>query len=341
MKIEVAIVSSTRDIARKANVSLATVSRILNNKPNVNASTRLLVLHVAQELGYPIPDLARNMMVSRFVPVLIRQNANQLTQTGRTGESFEQTAWAGVEAVFAEKKVITKLQFTSLTTESAEHFASEAGVAGLVVLGGVTPIDFLKRLKDLNMRFVIVGSHPHPLELNSVMADVMTGMRLVVRHLLGKGRRRIGFVNGPNTTTTSEYKLDGVRLELGMCNIPFDTGALIASDFSPESGYLRTKELLARGLGLDAIMYADDMIAIGGMRALREAGYRIPDDVAVTGFGDYDLSKFTSPTLTAVSYDMHAMGRIAATRLYQLLEGADPYPWSVLVPTSLVIRESA
>jgi DNA-binding LacI/PurR family transcriptional regulator len=88
-------------------------------------------------------------------------------------------------------------------------------------------------------------------------------------------------------------------------------------------------------------MYADDMIAIGGMRALREAGYRIPEDVAVTGFGDYDLSKFTSPTLTAVSYDMHAMGRIAATRLYQLLEGADPYPWSILVPTSLVIRESA
>jgi DNA-binding LacI/PurR family transcriptional regulator len=83
------------------------------------------------------------------------------------------------------------------------------------------------------------------------------------------------------------------------------------------------------------------MIAVGGMRALLEAGLRIPQDIAITGFGNYDISKFTSPTLTTVDYDMHAMGKIAAIRLCQLMQEDDSYPWEIQVPTSLVIRESA
>jgi DNA-binding LacI/PurR family transcriptional regulator len=333
--------STVREISQKANVSIATVSRVLNNKGKVNESTRLLVLHAAQELGYPLQEPIKSMMVSRFVPVLIRQNADQTMQTGRIGESFEQTVWAGIETVFARKKVLTKLQISSMTPESAEHFAREAGVAGLIILGGVAPSAFLTRLSELNIRFVIVGSHAHPLRLNSVMADVMGGIRQVVRHLIEHGRTRIGFINGPETTKTSPAKLDALRLELGIHNIPFDSNAVIPSDFSPDAGYESTRQLVNNTPRLNAIIYADDMIAIGGMRALREAGLRIPQDVAVTGFGNYELAKYTSPALTSVAYDMHAMGRIAATRLYHLLQDDDPFPWEVLVPTLLVVRESA
>jgi LacI family transcriptional regulator len=128
---------------------------------------------------------------------------------------------------------------------------------------------------------------------------------------------------------------------LNTLNIPFDINAVISADFSPEAGYQSTKELLKTHPKLNAIIYADDMIAIGGMRALREAGLKIPQDVAVTGFGNYELAKYTSPALTSVAYDMHAMGRIAATRLYNILQDNDPIPWEIQVPTSLVVRESA
>jgi DNA-binding LacI/PurR family transcriptional regulator len=333
--------STVREISQKANVSIATVSRVLTNKGKVNESTRLLVLHAAQELGYTIPEPVRSMMVSRFVPVLIRQNAEQKTQTGRIGESFEQTVWAGIETVFARKKVLTKLQIFKMTPENAEHFAREAGVAGVIILGGVAPSEFLTRLSELNIRFVIVGAHAHPLRLNSVMADVMSGIRQVVRHLIASGRNKIGFINGPDTTQTSPAKLDGFRLELNIHNLPFDSTAIISADFSPEAGYQSTRELLKTHPNLNAIIYADDMIAIGGMRALRESGRRIPQDIAVTGFGNYELAKYTSPALTSVAYDMHAMGRIAATRLYNILQDDDPLPWEIQVPTSLVIRESA
>ena len=333
--------STVRDIAQKANVSIATVSRVLSNKKNVNESTRLLVLHAAQELDYDIQAPVKNMMVSRFVPVLIRQNASELTQSGRMGESFEQTVWAGIETIFAQKKVLTKLQITAMTPQDAQHFAAEPGVAGLIILGGIDPNDFLLRLKELKTRFVIVGSHAHPLNLNSVMADVQDGTRQIAKYLVSKGRTRIAFINGPATTKTSEAKLDGLRLELGNHGLTLDSNAVIPSDFSPETGYQSTQELLQNSRNFDAVVYADDMIAIGGMRALADAGLRIPQDVAVTGFGNYDLAKYTSPTLTTINYDMHTMGKIAALRLYQMLQENDEHPWEIQVPTTLVIRESA
>ena len=333
--------ATVRDIAQKANVSIATVSRVLNNKTNVNESTRLMVLHAAQDLGYSVEESAKKKMVSPFIPVLIRQNVVQFSQTRNIGNYFEQTVWAGVETVLTQKQALTKLQTSDMTVESAEHFAREPGVCGLIILGGVAPNDFLVRLKELNIHFVIVGSHAHPLRLNSVMANVMDGTREVVRYLIGKGRTKIGFINGPSTTKTSEAKMDGLCLELGINNLPFEPMAVIQSDFSPEAGYQSTQELLKRKLALNAIVYADDMIAVGGMRALIEAGLRIPMDIAISGFGNYDISRYTSPTLTTVDYDMHTMGKIAATRLYQLIQDDDAYPWEIQVPTSLVIRESA
>ncbi|HEU0295135.1 MAG TPA: LacI family DNA-binding transcriptional regulator [Anaerolineales bacterium] len=333
--------ATVRDIAQKANVSIATVSRVLNSKTNVNESTRLLVLHAAQEIGYSIQESAQKKMVSRFIPVLIRQNIVQSSQTRNGGNFFEQAVWAGVETVLTQKKVLTKLQTSEMTVESAEHFAREPGVAGLIILGGVAPNDFLTRLNELNIHFVIVGSHAHPLMLNNVMADVMDGTRQVVRHLIEKGRTKIGFVNGPSTTKTSEAKMDGIRLELEINNLPFETRAVIQSDFFPEAGYQSTQELLKRNLDLNAIIYADDMIAVGGMRSLIEAGLQIPQDIAISGFGNYDISKFTSPPLTTVNYDMHTMGKIAATRLYQLIQDGDSYPWEIRVPASLLIRASA
>jgi DNA-binding LacI/PurR family transcriptional regulator len=173
------------------------------------------------------------------------------------------------------------------------------------------------------------------------MADVMHGIRLAVRHLVQNGRSRIGFVNGPDETSTSAIKLEGLRLEFALLGIPFKTKRVTSSHFSPQEGYQQTKQLLAENPDLDAIIYADDVLAIGGGSALQEAGYRIPADIAIIGFGNYETSRFSTPPLTTVHYDIFEMGKTAARRLKMIIDEPDGQNWLIKAPTTLKIRQSS
>ncbi len=330
--------ANIRDIAQRANVSTATVSRVLNDHRNVSEQTRMLVLQTAQDLNYPLPDPARKLIVSRSVLVLVRQGIETASQISG---SFERVAWSGAESVLTEKEVITKLQQSPMTVEDAARLANEAGVAGLIILGGVVPPDFLEALQQRGLPFVVAGSHARPLQVNNVMADVADGIRQATAHLLKRGRRRIGFVNGPETTLTSVEKLKGFRLAMGWENLTVEPTHIISAEFSPDSGYQQTKQLLGRVPTLDAIVFADDRIALGGMKALHESGVHIPDDIAITGLGAFDIARFTSPTLTTVGFDLFTLGQIAARRLCDLLIEPNQAPWNILVPTSLMLGESA
>jgi LacI family transcriptional regulator len=213
-------------------------------------------------------------------------------------------------------------------------------VAGVIVLGGIVAHEFLERLQAIGLPFVIVGSHAQPLHINYVMADVANGIRLAVDHLAALGRRRIAFINGPPTTGTSAAKLDGFRLALATNDLPFHPGRLAAAEFTPDSGHEQTEALLAAAPDLDAIVFADDRTALGGLKALRQAHRQVPQDVAVTGFGHLDIARYVVPTLTAVEYNLQAMGRKAARRLYDLLEDPDDAAWGIIEPVALIVGES-
>lgn len=332
--------SNIRAIAERSNVSIATVSRVLNNHENVSDDTRLLVLQAAQELGYPLPEAARRTMVFRSVLVLMRPDIESGASANRGYGAFESAVWRGVESVLAAKGVAVKLQQSAMTPADADRIVSEAGVAGLILLGGVVASQFLARLQQLGLPFVVVGSHAHPLHTDYVMADVMNGIRLVVEHLLARGRTQIGLVNGPPTTGTSAAKLDGYRLALALHDLSFSERAVTAAEFTPDAGYAQTVELLSRYPEVDAIVYGDDRMAIGGLKALRDAGRRVPEDVAVTGFGHLDIARYVTPALTTVGFDLQAMGKKAARRLYDLLEDPDDCPWGIIEPTALIVGES-
>jgi len=332
--------SNIRAIAERSNVSIATVSRVLNNRENVSDDTRRLVLQAAQELGYPLPEAARQSMVFRSVLVLMRPDSEPSAMSNLGYGAFESAVWRGVEAVLTAKGVAVKLQQSAMTPADADRIASEAGVAGLILLGGVVASQFLARLQQLGLPFVAVGSHAHPLHTNYVMADVMNGIRLAVEHLLARGRTQIGLVNGPPTTGTSAAKLDGYRLALALHDLPFAERTVTAAEFTPDAGYEQTVALLNRYAEMDAIVYGDDRMAIGGLKALRDAGRRVPQDVAVTGFGHLDIARYVTPSLTTVGFDLQAMGKKAARRLYDLLEDPDDCPWGIIEPTALIIGES-
>ncbi len=333
--------STVRAIARRANVSTATVSRVLNNHPRVSEQTRLLVLQAAKELGYPMERLRSTPQVSRSVLVLTREQTLQNTpETQYAGGEFERRVWVGVHSALEEQGIATRLQRSNVSEEEAEQHARDLGVSGLILLGGVRDRAFVEALQQQEMPFVIAGAHLRPLDINCVMADVSQGMEQVMRHLIERGHRRIGFVNGPATTTTSAEKLDAYRLALFTYKLSFQPEQTVISDFSADSGYQQTHQLLKQCADLDAIVFADDIIAFGGIRAIKELGLRIPHDVAVVGFGDYELAKFVDPLLTSVRFDMYQMGVIAAQRLCMLFDDADAFPWLIRVPTRLIVRQS-
>lgn len=332
--------ATVRDIAKHANVSTATVSRVLNNQDSVSQATRQMVWQAAQELDYPMEKLRVASSISRSVLVLARgDSANDTDLT--ISREFERKVWVGVQSVFEQRNIATRLQQTRMRPEEAAQYAADAGISGLVLLGGVSDRQFIKSLKDTSLPFIVVGSHLQPIRINCVMADVASGMRQVVEHLVERGRRNIALVNGPETTMTSAVKLDGFRMELAKQNLPFSPQQVVAGEFTAVSGYEQTRKLLAQWPSLDAIVYADDVIAMGGLKALREADIQVPKDVAVVGFGDYEIGHYAAPALTSVHYDIHAMGVIAARRLCMILDEPDEQHWVVMRPTNLVVRDSS
>lgn len=334
--------ATVRDIAQRAHVSIATVSRVLNNHPRVSEETRQIVWQAAHELGYVTSRLRVASPVARSVLVLTREEA-AATDNGAPGigGEFERRVWTGVHSFLEQQGIAVRLQHSAVTREEAHLHASDISVSGLVLLGGVRERGFVKELQAVGIPFVIAGAHLRPMEVNCVMADVSDGIRQAVEHLIARGRRCIGFINGPSTTTTSAEKWDAFRLGLHLGGLSFAPEQAVVSDFTPESGYQQTRRLLAQNPALDAILYADDAIALGGMRAIRESGLRVPDDLAVVGFGDYELARFASPTLTSVQFDMHRMGVIAARRLCMLFDQPDDYSWLIRVPTTLIARDSS
>lgn len=332
-----------RDVARLANVSPSTVSRVLNNYPYVGEATRELVLQAAQELGYPLTNLRRSSTHNaRTVLLLTRFQCDAEIQDMAPG--IERFISLGAQSVLEQFGITARVQHTFLESlNNVSHplsYLQESTIVGFILLGGVVNRQFINILLESRIPFVVAGAHVRPLDVNCVMADYRDGIEQVVLHLAKQGRRRIGMVNGLAATTSSEEKYKGFRLGLSLCGLDFSPERVVSGDFTSEAGYIQTLRLLEQAPDLDAIVYADDNMALGGLHALREYGRRVPDQVAVTGFYNYDVARYTDPPLTSVAFDMRSMGAIAAQRLKMLIDNPDDSAWSVLLPTSLVIRHS-
>jgi len=335
--MEKPILATIKDIAAAAGVSIATVSRVLNDHASVSEATRVSVMQVAKRLNYPIANGKRRPKIERTVLIIVRQDKDGQPPEKR---DLDNGIWGSVQQEFEGTDIAARLQQVQMTPEKAATYISDVSVFGLIIVGGLVQPAFAEALNDAKMPFVVAGAGLQKTEVDAVMADVAHGMQQVVEHLVNGGRKNIGFVNGPSDTLTSAEKLDALRYILYSHDLPFPPENLVTSSFSAEDGYRQTQRLLAQVAELDAVVYADDAIALGGVRALREAGLSIPSDVAVTGFGDYEVAKFIDPSLTTVHFDIPQMGRIAAKRLKMLLEEPDEDGWMILMPTQLIVRES-
>ncbi|HEY3217034.1 MAG TPA: LacI family DNA-binding transcriptional regulator [Candidatus Eisenbacteria bacterium] len=327
--------ATIKDVAREAGVSVATVSRVLNNSAAVSESTRAHVREVAARLNYFPNGAARSLSTSRthVIGVLLPD---------LFGEFFS-------EVLRGMDSSVRQAGFHLLVSSS--HADAEQLLAALHTMRG--RIDgLIVMAPDVDARAAIQATTTDfPLLLidpgvgvegcNTISIANYDGAYAVVRHLLGLGHRRIATIMGPLRNIDAQQRLAGYRAALRDAGAPSEPELEIPGDFTEPSGYEGGSRLCALATPVTAVFAANDYMAIGVMGALSDAGIRVPEDVAVAGFDDIAMSRYLNPPLTTVRVDPFRLGERAVGRLLSVDRSAVGKHWHhEVLPTSLVVRGS-
>ncbi|WP_377273521.1 LacI family DNA-binding transcriptional regulator [Peterkaempfera sp. SMS 1(5)a] len=322
-------------IARHAGVSTASVSRVLRGLGGLPETVKK-VQAAAAELGYVPNAMARSLRggQSRQVTFAMPDIGNPVY----VAMMRHIQATAGAAGY--------RLLLHSTQADPVEELAALRALAdrhsdGLILCPiRVTPAH-LDELGRAAAPVVVIGSLPEDLAVDSVRADSVTGAELAVRHLADTGRRRIGLLNGPADTVPGAARHQGYERALAACGLRYDDALTASGRFDAQSGEEAARRLLDRVPDLDALFCANDLIAVGALRALRSTGRTVPQDVAVVGVDNTDLAEACWPALTSVDLGAHERGRLAAELLLSRLGDEVQAPVSRLaVQPRLIVRES-
>jgi DNA-binding LacI/PurR family transcriptional regulator len=328
---------SLKDVAEAAGVSIKTVSNVVNDYPFVSTETRTPVQSVIDRLGYrpnlsarrlrsgrsglialSLPEIAAPYFAELADQVVIAAEARGLSvlidKTGGQRGHEQQTA-AGIRKNVVDGTIASPLAMTA---------------ADVQLLGRTHPL-------------VLLGERLAHVAVDHVAIDSVEAARVATRHLLGLGRRAIAVIGtGEYITNTGRLRLHGYQDALAAAGLPPD--AALEGDarwYHRPDGYEAMRELLARRPDLDGVFCFNDLLAIGALRALREAGRRVPEDVAVVGFDDVEDCLYTAPPLTSVAPDKEAIAATAIELLVNRMDATAPdEPQEVFPPFALVVRES-
>ncbi len=322
---------SIHDVARRAGVSAQTVSRVLNNHPNVKLTTHAAVTAAMDDLGYRPNNAARSLRGnSRILGVLTSGSSYYGPATTLYGvESAAGACGYGVAVVNLASADVGEIAAASARLLSL-------GVAGVIaVLPLAGDLEPLTTLSD-RVPVVLVGGAAAE-GAPWVAVDNVEGAARAVRHLLGLGHRTVFHVSGPPAWQEAFDRRAGWRstLEAAGADVP----PVLGGDWSARSGHDQG-QVLARMKGMTAIFVANDQMALGVLRALTEHGLQVPRDVSVVGFDDIPEAEFFNPPLTTIRQDLGELGRRCVdVLLSQIAEGAAPGSLSPL-PVELVVRSS-
>jgi LacI family transcriptional regulator len=330
------------DVARVAGVSAATVSRVMRGSPLVNQDTRERVLAVIEALGF-VPDAYAQGLSNRRKDVIgfaaIERGGNEVDVEQNSVLFVDQIVHAA-EAVLRGTGYSLLLTFGSRGQEFEQRVRSLSGkVDGLLMAEELMAVEELRGLAR-RVPVVVIAGRRDEAELDVVVADNITGMTALVSHLVGEHRyRRLCFVTGPKDAPDAQERQAAFE-EAVLVSQDSVIDQVIHGDFSEGSGTAAARVLLGRRSMPEAIVCANDQMAIGVLRELQQAHIRIPQDVALTGFDDVYPSRLVDPPLTTVSQPVRDLGIRAAQRLLaRIAEPALP-PRAEMLPTSAVIRAS-
>ncbi|RMF03994.1 MAG: LacI family transcriptional regulator [Chloroflexi bacterium] len=334
--------ATIKDVAALAGVSYQTVSRVINNQPGVTDSTRGRVEQAIESLGYRPSLAARSLPRRRFfiIGLIIPYTADYLF---RDPHLLAQISGIDAEANAHGYNVLLSTAGDSGSgLEAYERFVRNQFADGALVIETASGKAGGELLAGQDYPFVGLGYGEATSSPYTVHANDREGARRAVRHLLEQGHRRIGLINGPLTgaVVASEERLAGYRQVLAEADIPFEPALMVYGDYTRASGQAAARQLLAQPNPPTAIFALNDRMAIGAIHAIRAAGLRVPEDVAVVGFDDIPIAADFDPPLTTVRQPSKEVGRMAARMLFQLINGEAVTTAKVVLPAELIIRQS-
>jgi len=328
------------DIAKKLNLSLTTVSRALNDHREVSPKTKELVRKTAKEMEYVPNKFARNLALKKshlIGLVYIDPDESNFYQ------SFSFEVIAGVRNYFGKTPydlIIVPGNQKSNKRESLKKICYSRGIEGLFVVGVSVNDPYIEELKEDFIPAVIVDYPLLTKRVSYVQSDNIKGCEIAVEYLSSKGHSRIAFINGHNLAAISALRLTGYKSALKKNGLTFDQSIVKTGDYSEKSGFDAVNEMLKANLNFSAIFVASDLMAVGAIKAIKENGLQIPDDIAVIGFDDILLAEYSSPSLTTVRQHKFDLGYKGSKELVRMIDHPDYIPKRKRVDVELVIRDS-
>lgn len=330
--------STIEEIAKQAGVSRSTVSRVINDDPNVKEQTREKVMKVVTSnnyvpsraarklaggrtgvIGLVIPIGVSRLFIEPFFPSLIQSVTNRCNRNNRSV-----MFWLGEPDY--ERRMIDQILSNDL-------------LDGVILSSMRLQDPIVAALSRAAIPFVLVGRYASDPAPSFVDIDNQGGARSAVEHLIRIGRKKIATITGPQDMMVSQDRLEGYFEALKKGKMKIEKSLIVEGGFTEESGYAAMSGLIAELP--DAIFAASDAMAMGAIRFLKERGKRVPEDVAIVGFDDAPFAASASPALTTIHQPAELMGAHAVDVLIELLENDHTQPITRILPSDLIIRESA
>lgn len=330
-----AVSVTVKQVARRARVSVATVSRVLNGKGSALETTRQRVLKAARALGY-VPHLGARSLITRRTETL------GVLLPDLYGEFYSEVI-RGIDHAAGRRgyHVLVSSSHSDRVEVSAVLMAMRGRVDGLLLMSPAQDALDLRGDLPASVPVVLLNCRAAGTSYDSVNLDNYAGAVAMVEHLHAVGHRRIALVRGPADNFDARERLRGYRTALRRLGAYAGPELELPGDFRESSGFAAARRLLAMADRPTAVFAANDSMAIGLLSALADSGVRVPQDVAVTGFDDIPVSRFLRPPLTTVHVPIAEMGtRAVEMLLHQVQEGAARKGRRELMEARLVVRES-
>jgi len=329
-----------KDVARVAEVSKATVSRVINNNSNVKPATKTRVLQAVRELGYTPNSVARALRIkkSNVVAVIIPRGVEYIFS-----DPFFPELIKGITTILNLHDLNLYLVMSNSRPEQEEIYSnllkSKRVDGAILVCPRFDDKKYIVKLRRVSFPFVLIGRFPLE-EVNYVGYDSKQGACNAVEHLIGLGHKQIGFISGSFDLIGGVARFEGYKMALERHSLEYNSELVAKGDWTREGGYQAMCDLLNREKVPTAVFAANTQMTVGAVKAIKEKGLQIPKDIAIVGFGDTQFASYIEPPLTIVKEPTYEEGVMAAEMLIKLINGEEVKQPQVMLPTKLIIRES-
>ena len=320
-------------VAAHAGVSIATVSRTLAGSRKVSPETRQRVMQVIEDLNFePNPSARRLAYMKTETIALVFPDISG---------PFYYTVIRGVEQEAGRHNHNVLIYGTHGKESSGRYLrALSSKVDGLIIMARSVDEESLCSLERQGVPFVLLGHSNGQIQCSTISVDNEAGAYKAAAHLLGHGHQRIGIITGPENSPDNKGRLQGYKRALLDAGISLQQNMVVPGNFTYEGGQIAIHKLLEGNSPPTAILAANDEMAIGAMDAAQHRSLKVPEDLAVIGFDDIQMSALTHPSLTTVRQPMQLLGEAAVTLLFDQLQNPNGLPRHEVLDTKLVIRRS-